>query len=120
MSENMPENLKTLKEFEDKVHELRMNKLLQYEHVVEEMKKMDEEIKTIMKELESAQKELLKCVGKEEITRYKTVVSLITAKIKLVDSRKNLFAQLRLLCRNIQHEINMVIALKYKAEAEEE
>lgn len=114
-----PEDIKKLDELEEKVHELRMDKLIQYKHIAEEMEKTDNEIKEIMQELKDTQAKLVDCT-KEEEDRIQTEIKIILAKIKLLDSRKTLFAQLRLLCRNIQHEINMVLALKYKAEAEEE
>ena len=57
---------------------------------------------------------------KDEVARLQTTIRIIMAKIKLLDSKKTLFAQLRLLCRNIQHEVNMVLTEKFKLEAEEE
>ena len=109
MSENQ------LKELEDKIHEMYMEKLLNIHHVAKEMNASKAELDKLTKELEEIQIKLNLC-DPDEVNKYRTMVTLVNAKIKIIGEWKSMLQQYRLLIRNLEKEIQILYARKIEAE----
>jgi len=104
-----------VKELEDKLHSLRLEKLLMIETIRDEGKKGLTKLEEVDKELKEAIKELKGCAP-EEIRKWQAIISGLKARVDVQASIKNLWQQLRLLNRNIQHEEERTTFLRKKLE----
>jgi len=105
------EKTKRIGEFEEKIHKLRMDKLLHIEYIVDKIKKNDEQYTKLTKSLDDAHKTLMDC-PLEEISRYKTIIKAIEAKIKVLSSQTQALNKLRLLQKNLMIEESKLYVLK--------
>jgi len=103
-----------IKEYEEKIHELRMEKILTIGYITEKTKKHQKEIDKLDEKLEEIEEKLADC-ELEEINRYKTLVKAIEARIKLLNHSIQSLNKLRLLIKNLQMEESKYIVLKLKA-----
>lgn len=104
-----------LKELEDKIHEVQMEKLLNIEYVAKQMKESKDNLAKLKDELEGIQRGLIDCQP-NEVNKYKTMISAVKAKIDLVGQWKAMLQQYRLLIRNLEKELQILIARKLEAE----
>lgn len=105
---NERENLKIL---ENKIQQLRMEKLLRIDYVTERIKEMEDHFLAYTKELDAVNKKLETC-DISEITRYREMINCIKGKIILSTQRKAMFNELRLLMKNVQKEEERLMVLK--------
>lgn len=100
-----------VKELEDKIHKLRMEKLLNIEYITEKMKNGEEKFVEINEALDEARESLEDC-SPEDIKRYKVVIKALEAKIKVLSSQTQALNKLRLLHKNLLIEESKLYVLK--------
>jgi len=113
----LPTTEEQIKQLEDKLHNLRLEKLLMIETIRDEAKKGLTKLELVDKELKEAVKELKGCTP-EDIGRWRVIIGGLKAQVDVQGSIKNLWQQLRLLNRNIQHEEERTTFLRKKLEEE--
>ena len=107
------EKAKHIKELEDKIHKLRMEKLLNIEYITDKMKDNEEKFTELSKSLDDALGDGgLKNCPPEEVNRYKVVIKAIEAKIKVLNSQTQALNKLRLLHKNLLIEESKLYVLK--------
>lgn len=105
-----------IKELEDKIHKLRMEKILTIEFIAEKTKEHEKEIEKLDGMLAKVQEELVSCELKE-VNRYKTLIKAIEARIKLLNHSIQSLNKLRLLIKNLQMEEDKTLLLKLNRES---
>lgn len=103
-----------IKQLDDKLQKIRMDKLLIVEEVADQIRHDDEEMAKLMKELDKLQETITACDLKE-VFRYKELGVVIKSKVALLNSRRQRYNELRLLIKNLGKEEERVMFLKMKA-----
>lgn len=76
-----------IKQLDDKLQKIRMDKLLIVEEVADQIRHDDEEMAKLMKELDKLQETITACDLKE-VFRYKELGVVIKSKVALLNSRR--------------------------------
>lgn len=105
---------KRIKELEDQIHAMRMDKLLTIDHIKSEIAKVAEEMDACRERLKKYEKKMEECEPKE-IRRYKELIGAVIADREILGKKKAMFDSLRYLIKNIQKEEERLTFLKLKA-----
>jgi len=105
---------KRIKELEDKIHELRMDKLLTVEHIKNEIATVSGQMDKCRERIQKYEEAMEKCDPKE-VRRYKELVGCVIADREILGKKKAMFDSLRYLIKNIQKEEERLTFLKLKA-----
>lgn len=103
-----------VKELEEQIHKMRMDKLLTVDHIKEEVNTISGEIDKCRERLQKYEKALENC-DPAEIGRFKILINCVVADKEILGKKKALFDSLRYLIKNLQKEEERLTFLKLKA-----
>lgn len=105
---------KRIKELEDQIHVMRMDKLLTIDHIKQEITGVAIQMDKCRERIKKYEEAMEKCEPKE-IRRYKELIGCVIADREILGKKKAMFDSLRYLIKNIQKEEERLTFLKLKA-----
>lgn len=107
-----------IEELEQKIQQLKLQKLLTIEYLTEQLKRVLEETAKIRGQIQGVRTLIMNSTDKDEVHKYEVLLKSYGMELEALTSNKSVYTQLRNLIRNVQKEEERLEYLKTEEEAE--